>query len=535
MRKKLWVGLGVIALIASGVVFGVVWNKTPLSSAGLNLDMAAPDALIRSNSLSRLPTDLLRVPLLHDLLTEDFLFYYENSEGRLGLSGTIRRIAYEHDVTLTDELIKLVMDEPAEVAMWRASNGTLKYYAIAMTRSKLAKFLEPAAKIALKDKQLTMVGEVKVGGDTVQLFALEYAWNRKLLLASHADRVVVFSDPGMVLDSNGDLNPKVDVLLDDLLGTDKIRQQRFTKAFDLDDSSSDHTIAIKASYLSFSYQHFFPSLKALRFEFSEKPLIGEQTWSTAALLDIDPALAPTLFDAHNLWSSLPYQPSACVAMPVNWQVLSKAMNSQEVINVPAEQFALQFNGPAVGCWYAKSRLHTPLFVAQLSKEEGADAMLAAYFNYGIKDMGSPGSKRQSPVKATSNKAGDVIWQNAPNEKFPQITLARAGKLIYFSPDAALVEQAIAVAHKRQPALSDSWSNLKSSANVVAIIGPGQLAQLAEHEVEISLPQQDEVLYRASEQYLLPQLAAVKKYSPMRLEMHDTPKGAGWVTLDWKQY
>jgi uncharacterized protein YfaA (DUF2138 family) len=535
VRKKLWVGLGILALVMSGVVFGVVWNKTPLSSAGLNLDMAAPDALIRSKSLSRLPADLLRVPLLHDLLTEEFLFYYENSEGRLGLSGTLRRIAYEHDVTLTDELIKLVLDEPAEVAMWRASNGTLKYYAIAMTRSKLAKILEPAAKIALKDKQLTMVGEAKVGGDAVQLFALEYAWNRKFLVASHSDRVVVFSDPGMVLDSNGDLNPKANILLDDLLGSDKIKQQRFAKAFDLDDSSSDHSIAIKAGYLSFAYQHFFPSLKALRFEFSEKPLIGEQTWSTAALLDSDPAHAPTLFNAHDLWSSLPYQPSACVAMPVDWHVLTKAMNSQEVINLPAEQFALQFNGPAVGCWYAKSRLHSPLFVAQLSKEEGADAMLAAYFNYGIKEAGSQESKRKNPIKATSNKAGDVIWQNAPSDKFPQITLARVGKLIYFSPDAALVEQAIAVAHKRQPALSDSWSDLKSAANVVAVIGPGQLAQLAEHEVEISLPQQDEVLNRASEQYLLPQLAAVKKFSPMRLEMHDTPKGAGWVTLDWKQY
>lgn len=540
MRKKLWIGVVVIAVSSASLAVawalsGSSWNKTQLSSAGLSLDLVAPDVLIRSKSLSRLPADMLRVPLLRDLLTEDLLFYYEGSEERLGLSGTLRRISYEHDVTLTDELIRLVMDEPADVALWRGSKGTLKYFAIAMTRNKLARLLEPAAKIALKDSQLSMVGEVSVSGDSVQIFALEYAWNRKMLLASHADRVVLFSDPGMLLSANGDLNPTADDLLNDLLGADKSRQQRFARAFDLDDSGSDHSIAIKANFLSFSYQHFFPALKALRFDFSEKPLLGEQTWSTAALLDVDPVRAATLLDAQGLWPALPHQPSACVAMPVDWLALARALDSQAVARTAAEQMASQFSGPAAVCWYAGSRLHTPLFVAQLSKTEGADAVLGAYFDFGIRRGEAGEHKDAAAGKAQTSRAGDVVWQNSARDDATQATLARSGKLVYFSPDAGLVGQALEVAHKRQPALSDSWADAKVAARAVAVIGPGQLAQLAENEVAMSLPQQqDEVLRNAAEQHLLPKLAAVKKYAALRLEMHDAPKGAGWVALDWKQ-
>ena len=554
MRKKIWRNIVFFTVMVCITLSGMIWNAetawsiTPLPSAALNLDMTAPDMLIRSKSLSKLPSDMLRVPLLHDLLTEDFLFYYENSEGHLGLSGTLRRIAYEHEVNLTDELIKLVTDEPADVAFWRGGDGKLKFYAIAMTRNKLAKLLEPLAKIALSDRQLSMAGEFRVAGDTVQLFALEYAGNRKLLLASHADRVVVFSDPGMLLTSDGQISSDTVILLNDLLGADKNKQQLLSKAFDLKDATSDHSIAIKTNFLSFSYQHFFPVLKALRFDFSAKSNAGGQNWTTSALLNVDSALTATLFDAHTLWSSLPYQPSACVSMPVDWRAVSIAMNSQTVINAPAEQLASQFGGPAVVCWYANSRLHTPLFVAQLNKASGADTVLETYFNYSIK---GPKPQEEQPqgdksandqisqqgnhVKSTTSNAGDVIWQNTPGAAGMQATLARSGKLIYFSPDTALVAQALAVAHKRQPAVSDDWAGAKAVTNTVVVIGPGQLAQLAEREIAASLPlQQDAVLRTAADQHLLPKLAAVKKYPLMRLEMHDTPNRIGWVTLDWQQ-
>lgn len=534
MKAKLWGGVAFFAVIVAFVIYGVSWNRTLLTSAGLNLDLGAPDALIRSKSLSSLPADLLSVPLLRDLLSEDFLFYYENSESRLGLSGTLRRIAYEHEVTLADELIKLVMDEPADVALWRGSRGELKYYAIAMSRGKLAKLLEPVAKIALKDKQLNMVGELRVAGDKVQIYALEYAWNRKMLLTSHEDRVVIFSDPAMLLSTSGELSATAEGMLKDLLGPDKNNQQRFVRAFDLDTASSDHSIAVKTNFLSFSYQHFFPALKAVRFDFSEKPLSGGQNWSAALLLDAAPPVAASILDARTLWASLPYQPGACVTLPVDWRAVVRTMNSQKVASMAEEQLAAQFEGPVAACWYAKSRLHTPLFVAQLSKEEGADSLLSAYYNYGIKQQQITQGKNAGAAKPVTNKAGDVVWQFKQGSDKTLTTLARSGKLVYFSPDASLVEQALAVARKRQPALSDSWKDQAAAGNTVAVFGPPQLAQIAEQEVLASLPQQqDAVLRLAAEQHLMPKLAAVKKYPAMRLQMREAPQGAGWIALDWK--
>lgn len=529
MRKKLWTGLLVMVLVlaGSGVVFGTGWNKTLLVSAELNLDMNAPDALIRSKSLAKLPADMLRVPLLHDLLTEEFLFYYENSESRLGLSGTFRRIAYEHDVTWSDELIKLVMDEPAEVALWRADNGKLKYYAIAMTRNKLGKLLESAAEIALKDSQLTLVGDIGIDGDTVNLFALEYAWNKKLLFASHADQAIVFSDPGMLLDGNGEISLSAGQLLTDLLGSDKTKHQRFSRAFELSDEVRGHSIVIKADFLSFSYQHFFPALKALRFDFSEESASGA-SWSTAMLLDAALEQVSTVYDGRNLWSSLPFHPGLCVAMPLDWPELMKSMDSQSA----QELEPLAFASTAATCWYADSRLHTPLFVAELTKEEGADKMLNAYFNYGIRadenEADEEGSGGETPqVSAVTSTGGDVMWRNG------RAALGRSGKLVYFSPDAALVERALAVVHKKQPAISDAWPTSKKA--VVSVIDPKQLAQMVANEVEITLPyEQDAVLREATDQHLLPKLEAVKKYPPLRLEMRSPPKGAGWVALDWQQ-
>lgn len=535
MRKKLGKGIAVAAVVASVLLFGTGWSKVPLLSAPAKLDLTAPDAVIRSKGLSRLPADLLRVPLLHDLLTEDFLFYYENTEGRLGLKGTIRRIAYEHDVTLTDKLIQLALDEPADVALWRGHDGSLKYYAISMTRGKLARVIELAAKIAMKDRQLVMVGELSVEGKNVPLLALEYDGKRKMLLASRGDRVVVISDPGMVMTAEGDLTAAGGAMLADLLSADKAKQQRFSNAFNLAGDDQDHTIAVKTDFLSFSYQHFFPSLKALRFDFSGKPTAGAQgTWSTSVYLDATaPSQATAAPDAHALWALLPGKPGACSALPVDWSALARVAASEGAASAGAGKLPAQFQGPAVVCWYPGSRLHAPLFAAQLKRTEGADKMLEGYFGYAIRSEDAEGN--DVPPARAATPAGDVVWRvNGQDSLHPM--LARSGKTVYFSPDSALVEQALQVAHKRQPALSDSWKDPKVAADTMVVLGPGNIAQLAEREISISLPQQrDAELRGAANRYLLPRLEAIKKYPSMRLALHAPPKGAGWTALDWRPY
>jgi uncharacterized protein YfaA (DUF2138 family) len=128
-----------------GVLFAVLFDTSPfpgLKTIGFGfageasfrqLDLARPDVMIKTNSLAKLPRDLLQVPLFKELLSEDFVFYYEQNEGRLSLSGTFRRLAYEHDLDVGDWLTRMVIDEPAEVLLWKGSNGRLQHYRTRVT------------------------------------------------------------------------------------------------------------------------------------------------------------------------------------------------------------------------------------------------------------------------------------------------------------------------------------------------------------------------------------------------------------------
>lgn len=119
--------------------------------------MAKPDALIRTSRLSRLPTDLLRIPLAKSVLTEDFVDYYEHNEARLSLSGTLQRIAYEHKLDWPERLLEAALDAPTELALWRDGGGRLKYFAVVMTRNVAAEAIGMVLPI-LPDAQLRSVG-----------------------------------------------------------------------------------------------------------------------------------------------------------------------------------------------------------------------------------------------------------------------------------------------------------------------------------------------------------------------------------------
>ena len=92
----------VVAVALLGAAFAAYrhfgWNRATLGASRLMVDLAAPDAVIASASLSKLPRDLLKVPVLRDVLTEDLVFYYEQHEDRLGLAGAVKRIAWEHNL-----------------------------------------------------------------------------------------------------------------------------------------------------------------------------------------------------------------------------------------------------------------------------------------------------------------------------------------------------------------------------------------------------------------------------------------------------
>lgn len=232
MNKKTLAKIAAAVVVVAGGVFAYRafgWGAMNGPVNSLKIDLSKPDALVVTKSLSSLPRDLLTVPLARDVLREDFLFYYEQTEDRLGLKGSLRRIAYEHELGWGDQLIRMVLDEPAEVAMWRDADGSLKHYVISVSRGKLARVLEEAGKVALKDTQLTIAGELRVDGDKVPVYALNYAYQRNLLFAAHGDRMVILSHPGMLYGADRkDSDDTAQATVSKLLAKDTAQQKSST-------------------------------------------------------------------------------------------------------------------------------------------------------------------------------------------------------------------------------------------------------------------------------------------------------------------
>ncbi|MDR0702170.1 MAG: DUF2138 domain-containing protein [Azoarcus sp.] len=503
-------------------------------------DISLPDALIRSYSLSRLPTDLLRVPLARDVLTEDFVTYYEENEGRLALSGTVRRIAYEHKLDLPGKLIESTLDEPAEVALWRGADGRLRDFVIVMSRNALARAIQMVLPVIGKaaDAQVSKAG--KLDGSDVEILALEYGYKHRLLLLAKGDRIVALSNPGMLLAPGGD-------------GADEPWVQStaaakfIRKLFDINETvtpfarrfrlgktplEKKHELILGARMFTFGYDSFTPGLTALSMTFDDRG-----AWQSAALTGGGPVSG----GGEELWANLPHGPSLCASLPVDWvrvvPVLKKFNASLERPAVPT-WFADHFSGSAAVCWYKDSRLHTPLFAARL--KSNIDAKQAGEF-FSIADSAIAG-KGDASFDAES---GIAQWQGAVESRFGvagenggprklKPALALHGDVVFFSPDAALVGNALDVAAKRYPALADSFA--KTGGNTLAFVAPEALAALLRDEVLTALPRNEEAVFRnAADAYLLPRLETLARYPSQRIKL---AKGKSrnayeWRALEWE--
>jgi uncharacterized protein YfaA (DUF2138 family) len=551
-RKTLLLGgTLLLGLSVAALTIQAIWRPlAPQAHVAAKLaaiDLAQPDALIRSERLSALPRDLLQVPLLHDVLSEDFVSYYEFNEGRLSLSGTLRRIAYEHKLDLGDDVIRRALDEPAEVALWRGDHGRLRYWLMLGQRNGISRLLQGIANVALDDSQLKKVGQLDVDGDATPLYALAYGYQRSLLFAVHGDRLVVLSDPGMLLDGEGALDDERSALVAGLLDGHAKKPAWPDSALNQGSDNpgleaiKGHQLTVAARFLSFGYQPFFPGIEALRFDFSAS---GTRQWSTQAL--VNPVLLPDQWNSAALWQALPTDPAACVSLPLDWASAGRVLGSV-IGKDDANRLLPAFSGPAAICWYGQSRLSSPLFIARLDKPEVAAAMKPQLQKIFSQVIGAYEEKAGSddgrlPVTTRQVAADGTEWQrnvsarhgSASADKYFPVTLALSHGYAVFSPDGTLVDDALSVLDKRWPAVADSMGN-DDHQHVVAQLTPASVAKLIEQESFDSLPQDQEPLFRnAATQYLLPRLHALAAFPALSLRLPDTlPAHRGWIPVQWQ--
>jgi uncharacterized protein YfaA (DUF2138 family) len=419
-----------------------------------------------------------------------------------------------------------------------------------MRRGALARLVEPLARVALNDTQLRKVGDLWVSGSATAVYQLRYNPGRALLFATHGDRLLVLSSPDMLLeaDERARFGEAETEILEDMLAGDL----PFAQRFGLGVHTGTHRLSLGAGYLSFGYSRFFPALAGLRFDMTA------DGW--AGFLALNPDQAATtpdtkLLDFRALWHAMPMGASACAAVPLSATALKPVLDRFVADNTLAPELAAQLGGPAALCWYAKSRLHTPLVVTRLQAADNAavDAQLSEVFSALVGTYEANFEVDRFPVSAQSRGQAQT-WQRVVGSHFGvygadqaddpetlsarsffRVSLARHGDTLAFSLDDRLVQDALTTLDKRFPPLAEQ---LPKEATVPLYLAPAGLAGLFEQETLTSLPADLEAVFRnAAQTHLVPKLRALAQHGRYGLTVPvdiAVDRDWTWVPVQWTE-
>ncbi|MGJ0430801.1 DUF2138 family protein [Methylobacter sp.] len=547
-------GLAVIIVIGTGIYHWYSRARTEPALA-VEVNLLNPDAFLNTQSLSRLPKDLLTAPVLQHLALEDLFFYYRENEERLSLEGTLRRISFEHELNLSDRFLAAILDRPAQIAFWKSRDGRLGRWLTVVRREGLVPVLEALAKTALADSQLRIAGALP-GPSAPQVFELSYGRRLKLYFASVGDHLLVFSDPGILLHTEAAELERVNRLL-----SAKNPADHWVQSFQLDVQPHAHTFAVSANYLSLGYQTLFPALHALRFDYDAPG------WTAAV------SASDSFPTASKVWNAVPDHPALCAAVPIDPDrtaaLLSKVVSADD-----AERLADALEPPAAVCWYDKTKLYAPLVAIRKNSEASLNTALQNLFRTaigtheaGVAQVEPSAAKpaqqagEDEPAEAPvviyhppfevleDKQANGTVWRREvsspygirPREdsehsedmrsgRYFTVALAERQDTLLFSPDATLVDDAIAVLEGRYPALGDALPENSESA---VVMYPDRLVNMVTTALLDSLPGEREPIFRANvSERLLPELEKLKDGRIMRLPM---PTGkTAWEPLKWSE-
>ena len=530
-RNKL-IASAAAVLLALSAATGVVWwhsrtqslpalPLTPIVS--LPAGLPTPDAVIATPDLAALPQALLSLPLAKKVLTEDMVDYYEHHPDKLGIEGSLRRIAYEHQLTLQDRILQQLLTQPAEVAFWKTDDGKLGQWAIRIHRDALSTLLGWMAKAAVSDLQLSVAGKLEVGHATEPVYQLVYGPDESILIAMHGPQLLVLSDISMLSGPGVGDHPGWPDLLGRLLQDHS--PNPLLQSYGVQAATQGSTLAVGARYLSFGYQQLFSTLHALRLDFSK------EAWSTHALL-----AGKNNWDAAPLLGVAPVDAALCLSAPVEWARLAP---TSEAAGVKAA-WLQQLEPTAAICWYQDVPLYSPLLIARTHQASAFAQHAPELFDWLI---GKAAADVKVPTPA--NTQGVQRWQRAVDAhdgelaagstRYFNVSLALAGDTILFSPSAHLVDQAVLVHARKYPALTDKFD---AQAKVQGYANPSAIAQLLEKATLATLPGKDSqpLLRQAAVTYLLPHIKALGDFKPTQWRVQagaDQRPDLHWDDLLWQ--
>lgn len=539
----LLVGLGLLGWSRPG------WAQFEGSIQALKVNVGEPQGLIVTSSLVGLSRDLVKAPVLRELLNEDFVFYYEEHDDHIGLVGALRRLAFEHEVRLADNVVALALSGRADVAFWPDDRGAARHWAVAMSRSSVATVLQSLVPLAAKDRQLSLIAEVPLEREegpsagtvgstagstrTVPVLALRLSPRRTLAMASVGERVVVFSDPGLLFKTDHTIDPSAAGVLGALLSSDERRQSVWRASLGITSGSPAHQVVLRGPMLSFNYQAFFPALQALKVEVAA----GGATlnsWVQQRPTTSNPASSAASSPASAMpWSALPADPAACAALPVDWARTRSVLGDPRRTGDAAPALAKvtdSLDGPAAICWYALSHLHTPLLVAHAHGPAPDAATLKSLMQWWL-PKGADWDDASGTGRIRAPYGPMRVSTDPPHYR---VSLRRVADWWLFSPDASLVTRAADTLARRYPSVADTLHRDPARQRAtLAVVTPVNIAELLHLEaLKVMTPSQSN-FQQAAETQLFPRLNAFGKLAPAQAVLHGPPDALGWTALEWQ--
>ncbi|MGB4811351.1 MAG: DUF2138 family protein [Methylophilaceae bacterium] len=373
-QNKKWF-LILLLLLAAIVAFYKLRIPSAQDNKLNEIKLAQPDVWVHSQNFALLPHDLLQVPLLKSLLTEDFVYFYAQDEDWLSLQGAMRRISFEHELNWSDALLKNIADAPADVYMWHDDSHALRYWALSMERDSLTTVAQSLAKIKLAaDQQLHEIGHVNIGGDDVPVLQVSLSASRQMVFAAHNKRMVLLSDALMASHAGDALDSQAEMLIKRLLSDDAKTRAEVVSEWQVSSQAqpldtAKQTIMLSNRLFAQGYGAFVPSLRAVRFDYDGK------TWASQA------NVTPTAFDPK-IWTHLPANAAFCASAPIDWAQVQKAIDTTANLKVKPK-LADEFSATGAVCWYAEKDddIAQPLFVALRQPGKNSTESLSTMFDW----------------------------------------------------------------------------------------------------------------------------------------------------------
>jgi uncharacterized protein YfaA (DUF2138 family) len=385
--------------------------------------------------------------------------------------------------------------------------------------------------VAASDQQLKLHTATPLpNGSTILLHRLQFQRKAALYFTTLRDQLAITNDPHLLSDQGSEQQraPILQAFVHNL------SPQTLGRSLQLPPLTGQHAIALRADFLSFGYQHFFPALQGVRFLYDGK------SWHTQ-ILSRTPLPSPA-----QLWQRVPALPALCLALPVDTDRLLELLQPwHEDPQLPALLGALK--APAALCWYGDSALHTPLVVLPMTHY--APEWLPLLGKIFAQAVGSPVPLRDpkkatpalQPVQEESCPQGR-IWRRTVHsahglstanhpQRHLQATLALCHQTLIFTPDPLLADRALALLEQRYPTIAEQ---LRATPDAALLLHPLHLAELLKQSLLDSLPPESEKVFRSSvQQRLLPRLALLEGEAPLALR---SPQQAHtWESVSWFRF